>query len=119
MQFDGVELDFYNECLSALKERHGDSKFYLAELEAYVFAVFQREALMESLKPKKIGSVDHTNKAGHTNKASDPDVRMFALYNEQAMKLSKALGLQLAAPKVGRKAKAKKGFILDGKMKVA
>lgn len=119
MEFEGVELDFYNECLSVLKERHGDSKFYLAELETYVFTVFQRQALMDNLKPKKTGAVDHTNKAGYTNKASDPEVRMFALYNEQCMKLCKSLGLQLVAPKVGRKTKKGKGFNLESKMKVA
>jgi hypothetical protein len=118
MLFKGEELDFYNECLSVLKSRHGNAVFYLAELESYVFAVFQRKALMESLRPKTTGSINHTNKAGHTNKASDPDVRMFALYNEQAMKLNKSLGLQLVMPKVGVKSKSEKSFNLDGKMKV-
>ena len=119
MEFEGVEQDFYNDCLTVLKERHGDAKFYFVELETYVFTVYQRIALMEVLKGSKAATIEHTNKAGHTNPASDPTVRMFALYNEQAMKLCKALGLQLVTPKVGRKAKTRKGFNTETKMKVA
>jgi hypothetical protein len=117
MEFKGKELEFYNECLEVLKEKHGDSKFYLAELESYVFAVFQRDTLMKELAEGGKATIKLTNHSGHTNDVSNPKVRMFALYNEQAIKLSKALGLQLATFKAGRKPK-RKGFNLESKLKI-
>lgn len=111
MDFKDEQLAFYLECLSELQARHGDAKYYLPVLQRYVFVTYEAERLAKELAEES-ATIEHTNKAGHTNPASSPKVRMFALYSEQATKLAATLGLNLVAPKVGRKAKTKKGFEL-------
>lgn len=99
----------YNECLSVLKERHGASKHYLVMLNMYVKATIKAAALLEEITGEDV-VIKHTNKANNTNDASSPKVRMWALFNEQAMKLGKDLGLNLHQGKAGRPAKKKKDF---------
>ena len=113
------ENEMYRECLQILQARHGDAKYYLVPLRAYVKATIKAETLLDQVLSDE-ATIQHTNKAGHTNNASNPKVRMWALFNEQAMKLGKDLGLNLHQGKVGRpaKSKEKKGFDL-GPMKVA
>lgn len=113
-----TEQELYDECLSQLQARHGDTKHYLVPLKMYVQALKKAEALLEEIMGEDT-TVQHTNKADHTNQASSPKVRMWALFNEQAMKLGKDLGLNLHQGKAGRPAKKKKGFDTGSKMKVA
>lgn len=110
--------EFYQECLSVLQARHGDAKHYLVALEMYVKATLKAKALLDEIMDES-PVIDHTNKADHTNQASSPKVRMWALFNEQSMKLGKDLGLNLHTAKAGRPAKKKKDFATGSKMKVA
>lgn len=112
------EQELYDECLSQLQARHGDTKHYLVPLKMYVKSLKKAQALLEEIMDED-AIVQHTNKADHTNAASSPKVRMWALFNEQSMKLGKDLGLNLHQSKAGRPAKKKKGFDTGNKMKVA
>lgn len=103
------EVELYNECLSVLKARHGDTKHYLVSLQMYVKATIKAWQLLEEITGEEV-VIKHTNKANNTNDASSPKVRMWALFNEQSMKLGKDLGLNLHQAKAGRPAKKKKDF---------
>lgn len=115
----GIELtekELYEDCLAQLKERHGEAKFYLIPLKMYVKALMTANKLLQEISQEQT-TIQHTNKAGATNEASSPKVRMWALYSEQAMKWGKDLGLNLHQAKPGRPAKLKKNF--RAKMKIA
>jgi len=115
MNLEMTEREIYNECLEQLKARHGDTKHYLIPLKMYCRSLVKADKLLAEILDEDT-TIQHTNKAGHTNDASSPKVRMWALFNEQSMKLGKDLGLNLHQGKAGRPAKKKKEF---GKMKVA
>lgn len=109
MEMNDEQVKFYNECLSELKTRHGDAIFYLPTLRRYVLTVFKAEETLVSIM-NEAPTIKHTNKSDHTNDASNPKVRMYALFNEQAMKLAKELGLSMASFKPAKPGKKKKGF---------
>lgn len=111
-----TEKEMYDECLTVLKGRHGDGTFYLIPLKMYVKATLKAAALLDEILDEEV-TVSHTNKVKATNEASSPKVRMWALFNEQSMKLGKDLGLNLHQAKAGRPTKKKKDF--NSKMKVA
>lgn len=110
------QQDFYDSCLLELNDRHGKAVFYLPNLERYVKATFKAGALLDEIMDEE-ATIKLTNHTGHTNDASSPKVRMFALFNEQAMKLGKDLGLNLHQGKAGRPSKKKKSF--GNNMKIA
>jgi len=83
---------FYDECLGILKAKHGDSNFYLPQLDMYVMTTLKAQQLMKSVLSEG-ATIQHTNKAGHTNNVQNPKARLFTMMNDQAMKLAKDLGL--------------------------
>src|SRR5688500_2704166 len=101
-----TEEEVYEDCLAQLKERHGVAKFYLIPLKMYVKALMTADKLLQEIADEE-ATIQHTNKAGATNQASSPKVRMWALYSEQAMKWGKDLGLNLHQGKAGRPVKKK------------
>jgi hypothetical protein len=107
--------EMYEECLKVLRARHSDVRYYLVSLDMYVKATIKAQTLLDEILDTEV-TVQHTNKASKTNEASSPKVRMWALFNEQAMKLGKDLGLNLHQGKAGRPAKKKKDF---GAMKIS
>jgi len=116
MNLELTEKEIYEECLSQLKIRHSDTNHYLIPLKMYVRALVKADKLLSEILNED-ATIQHTNKAGHTNDASSPKVRMWALFNEQSMKLGKDLGLNLHQSKAGRPAKKKKDF--GSAMKIA
>lgn len=116
MELNQEQQKFYDDCLTALKSRNLEAEYYLPMLKRYVQTTFKAQAILDEIMEEAV-TVEHTNKADHTNEASSPKARMYALFNEQAMKLGKELGLSLSTAKVGRPSKAKKkGFELGGKV---
>ena len=116
-KLDVKERDaFYKDCLGILKEKYGDSTFYLPQLDMYVTATLKAAQLMGEIAVEGT-TVQHTNKSGHTNNAENPKVRLFKMMNEQAMKLGKDLGLSNISKvrKTVVKDSTKRGFKLDGK----
>jgi hypothetical protein len=117
IRFDGEFEAFYEKCLADLKARPNWSEAFVPQLERYVTVTAKLSELNAELVDAEV-TVEHTNKAGHTNKATSPAWRMFLALNDEANKLAAHLKLSPAtAPVV--EGKAKKGFNLDGKMKVA
>lgn len=119
MDMTDEQTRFYNDCLSELRSRNGDAVFYLPTLRRYVLTVFKAEETLTEIMDDDAVTIKHTNKTGHTNDASSPKVRMFALFNEQAMKLAKELGLSMSNARPAKVVKKKKGFDAPGKMKIA
>ena len=109
--------DFKKTCLDILGE---GTEYSLPMLDRFVFATFEAQRLQNEIADDAAATIKHTNKAGHTNEASSPKVRMWVLYSQEANKLGQLLGL-IPTAKVGRPAKIekKKGFDLSNKMKVA
>lgn len=119
MEFDGIDRDFYKTCLSQLKERPDYTDAYLPILERYVFVTMKVARLAEQISDEEV-TVEHTNKADHTNQATSPKWRMFLALDIQAGNLAKQLRLNpISAPPTAGKKKKKTGFDLTGKMKVA
>jgi hypothetical protein len=89
-------------------------------LDDYVFATFKARQLAQELEDEDATvKIAPRLKGKKDGEHSNPKVRMWALYREQANKLGQILGL-LPTSKVGRPSKAKKkGFNLGSDMKVA
>jgi hypothetical protein len=104
-------------------ERIGEDKEYSSlMLDRFVFASFEAERLQGEIEADQRSTIKHTNKAGHTNEASSPKVRMWVLYSQEANKLGQLLGLVPTA-KVGRPSKSenktKGGFDTTTPMAIA
>ena len=110
--------DFRRVCLERLGE---DTEYSLPMLERFIFATYEAKRLQEEIEGGQ-ATIQHTNKAGHTNEASSPKVRMWLVYSQEANKLGQLLGL-IPTGKVGRpsksESKAKGGFDTTTPMKVA
>lgn len=118
MNMTKEQKSLYDECLKTLKSRHGETEYYLVQLEMYVKATLKAKSLLDEIMDED-PIIQHTNKADHTNPASSPKVRMWALFNEQSMKLGKDLGLNLHTAKAGRPSKKKKAGFDLGKSPLA
>lgn len=106
---------FLERCLKRLGDSAED---YLPMVQDYVFATYKARELAEQLgEAEATVKIAPRLKGKPDSEHSNPKVRMWALYREQANKLGVMLGL--VPSKVGRPPEAKKGFKLDGKMKVA
>ena len=112
-----VKKQFYADCLAILKEKFGDSSFYLPQLEMYVVMTLKAAQLATDIAVEGT-TTQYTNRAGHTNNSENPKVRLFKMMNEQAMKLGKDLGLSNISKvrKTVVKDSMKRGFKLDGKV---
>jgi hypothetical protein len=107
--------EFYNTCLKELKARPNFTDAFLPILERYVTITVALQKLNSDIVDEEF-TVDHTNKAKATNKATSPAWRMFLMLNREANALAKQLELSPDnAPASGLK--KKKGFDL-GEMKV-
>ena len=115
-RFDAEFDDFYNKCLIELKSRPNWTEAFIPQLERFVTITAKLAKLNLQLIDEEV-TIDHTNKAGHTNPVTSPTWRMFLALNDEANKLAAHLKLSPATAPVSEK-KGKKGFEL-GKMKVA
>src|SRR6187402_1101611 len=118
MDFKGNDKVFYDSCFGILRDRHGDSDYWVPMLERFVMVSSKLRILSEQIMDEAV-TTNHTNKAEKTNEVSSPKVRMFALFNEQAHKLAVDLGLNLAQAKAGRKPKTAKDRFASKTMKIA
>lgn len=120
MEFDGKWAIFYKKCLSVIETREGFNDSYLPLLERYVF-VTQKMAKVADEMAEAETTIKQTNTKDHTNEVSNPMMRIFVLLNKESLALAKELQLTPASLKTKPKSKeeTKKGFKLDGKMKVA
>lgn len=86
-----------------------DAKLYSVLVDDYVFATFKARELAEELEGED-ATVQLTPrlKGRPANEHSNPKIRMWALYREQANKLGQLLGL-LPQSKPGRKPKVLTG----------
>lgn len=115
-----MEKDKFREiCLERLGE---ETEYSLPMLERFIFATYEAKRLQEAIEQESAATIQHTNKAGHTNEASSPKVRMWVVYSQEANKLGQLLGL-IPTGKVGRpsksESKAKSGFDTTTPMKLA
>lgn len=102
-----MDKDKFREiCLEKLGE---ETEYSLPMLERFVFATYEAKRIQEEIAGGPV-TIQHTNKADHTNEASNPKVRMWLLYSQEANKLGQLLGL-IPTGKVGRpsKSESKKG----------
>ena len=107
---------FLDLCLKRLGEHAED---YLPMVQDYVFATYKARELAEELGDAQATvKIAPRLKGKPDSEHSNPKVRMWALYREQANNLGKMLGL-IPTAKVGRPSEKKKGFNHDNKMKVA
>lgn len=111
MKFEGYWASFYDECLKTLKGRIGFDETYLVLLDRYVF-VNQKLAEMTEELAKASATVQHTNKASHTNESSNPALRVFVILNKESLSLAKELGLTPTSAKNLKGSKRKKAFDL-------
>jgi hypothetical protein len=118
-RFDAEFDDFYNQCLAELRGRSNYSEAFIPILERYVTITAKLSKLNSEIVDEEV-TVQHTNKADHTNQATSPKWRMFLALNREACMLADKLKLSPAtAPSEAGKNKPKKGFNLGGEMKVA
>jgi len=68
----------------------------VAGVAQYVFKIEAAEKLMEEIRSEAV-EVSHTNKAGHTNRATAPKWRMFLELSKAAQSLAKDLQLNPAS----------------------
>ena len=108
---------FKRSCL----EKLGDSaEYYLPMVESYVFSTFKAFELEQELADESVTiKIAPRLKGKPDSEHSNPKVRMWALYREQANKLGASLGLLPTSKGAEIKKPGKKGFNTDGKMKVA
>ncbi len=117
-RFDAEFEDFYNDCLAELKSRTNYTEAFIPLLERYVTMTAKLSKLNGEIIDEEV-TVQHTNKADHTNTATSPKWRMFLALNREAILLADKLKLSPAtAPVESSKKKDKKGFDLTP-MKVA
>lgn len=111
MEFEGKKKDFYDKCLTDLKSRANYSDSWLPILEQYVFNIMEAAKLMKEIENESV-DVEHTNKAGHTNKMSSPKWRMYFELTRSAAALAKDLQLNPSTAPVNPTKTKKKGFDL-------
>lgn len=117
-RFDAEFDDFYKECLAELKGRPNYSDAFIPMLERFVTITAKLSQLNSTIVDEEI-TVDHTNKAKETNKATSPAWRMFLMLNREAVALAAEMKLTPKSSPVPEGKKGKKGFELGSKMKVA
>lgn len=115
MRFDTDFEELYAELLKELKGRPNWSQGFEPILKQYVFKLQAAEKVMDEINSEAV-AVEHTNKAGHTNKATSPKWRMFLELTRSAAALAKDLQLNPATSPEKSKKKMKG---LEAKMKVA
>ena len=117
MRFSDEFQEFYDKCLSELQARDNYTDAFIPMLERYVTMSATLSRINAELVDEKL-TTEHTNRAEKTNQVSNPKWRVFLALNREAIVLAKELQLSPAtAPK--SIVQTKKGFKLDGKMKVA
>jgi hypothetical protein len=106
-EFEG----FYNTCLAELKARPNYTEAWIPQLERFVTITAKLVELNAEIVDTEV-EVDHTNKAGKTNKVTSPAWRMFIALDSQANALADKLKLSPHTAPAGTKKPEKKGFDL-------
>lgn len=117
-RFDADFDDFYAKCLDELKARPNWTEAFIPQLDRFVTITSKLAKLNAAIVDEEV-TIDHTNKAGHTNQASSPAWRMFLMLNREANALARELKLSPDSAPTSQKAGGKKGFETGSKMKVA
>jgi hypothetical protein len=111
-RFSGEFGGFYDQCLAELRGRENFTEAWIPQLERFVTITAKLAELNGEIVDTEV-EVEHTNKAGKTNKATSPAWRMFLALNHEANTLADKLKLSPAsAPATSSKPKQKKSFDL-------
>jgi hypothetical protein len=116
-RFDAEFEDFYNTCLAELKARPNFTEAWIPQLDRFVTITAKLAQLNAEIIDTEV-EVEHTNKAGKTNKVTSPAWRMFIVLDSQANALADKLKLSPHTAPTCLVKKEKKGFDLTP-MKVA
>jgi hypothetical protein len=111
VRFDAEFEDFYNTCLTELQSRPNFTEAWVPQLERFVTITAKLAKLNSEIVDEEV-TVDHTNKANKTNKATSPAWRMFIALDSQANALADKLKLSPHTAPVSTKKQEKKGFDL-------